>query len=64
MEYPLRPPLFNLSLFITPGENSSDARGGDSTSSGMDGFEWYNELRAMEAEVSGLTPAVSPIFDF
>ncbi|KAJ8628756.1 hypothetical protein MRB53_022079 [Persea americana] len=52
MEYPLRPPLFNLSLFITPGENSSDARGCDSASSEMDGFEWYNELRAMEAEVN------------
>ncbi|XP_010943078.2 THO complex subunit 5A [Elaeis guineensis] len=35
-EYPLRPPLFTLSLL----------------SDGPQGFEWYNELRAMEAEVN------------
>ncbi|KAK7310850.1 hypothetical protein RJT34_08611 [Clitoria ternatea] len=39
MEYPLRPPLFVLSL---PGENHDES----------DGLEWYNELRAMEAEVN------------
>lgn len=59
MEYPLRPPLFNLSLFITQDENSSGARGSGSASCEIDGIEWYNELRAMEAEVSGLTPAGS-----
>lgn len=36
-EYPLRPPLFTLSLL----------------SDGPQSFEWYNELRAMEAEVCG-----------
>ncbi|OVA15826.1 THO complex [Macleaya cordata] len=43
MEYPLRPPLFTLSLHtIFPGGNSSE----------RDSAEWYNELRAMEAEVN------------
>ncbi|XP_052202749.1 THO complex subunit 5A [Diospyros lotus] len=43
MEYPLRPPYFELSLCSTlPGENHSE---GDSS-------EWYNELLAMEAEVN------------
>ncbi|XP_020218905.1 THO complex subunit 5B [Cajanus cajan] len=42
MEYPLRPPLFALSICcISSGENH------DGT-----GLEWYNELRAMEAEVN------------
>lgn len=40
MEYPLRPPLFSLSL-------CSASSGGN----GKDIFEWYNELRYMEAEV-------------
>lgn len=41
MEYPLRPPLFALSLCTITGENHySD-----------DGSEWFNELRAIEAEV-------------
>jgi THO complex subunit 5 len=39
MEYPLRPPLFTLNMF---GENLEEAAD----------FEWYNELRAMEAEVN------------
>ncbi|MED6194895.1 hypothetical protein PIB30_032805 [Stylosanthes scabra] len=43
MEYPLRPPLFALSLRCLPtGENHYQ----------NDGLEWYNELRAMEAEVN------------
>lgn len=42
MEYPLRPPLFALSLYTTTGENNSEG----------DGSEWHNELRAMEAEVN------------
>ncbi|CAL5204678.1 unnamed protein product [Lathyrus oleraceus] len=43
MEYPLRPPLFALSLCRIPvGENHFK----------NDGLEWYNELRAMEAEVN------------
>ncbi|KAL2504238.1 THO complex subunit 5B [Abeliophyllum distichum] len=42
MEYPLRPPYFRLSLYTSRGENYSEA----------DGSEWYNELRAMEAEVN------------
>ncbi|KAH7523632.1 hypothetical protein FEM48_Zijuj06G0032600 [Ziziphus jujuba var. spinosa] len=42
MEYPLRPPLFALSLCTITGENHySD-----------DGSEWFNELRAIEAEVN------------
>ncbi|KAJ1397384.1 THO complex, subunit 5 [Sesbania bispinosa] len=43
MEYPLRPPLFALSLHCIPsGENHYE----------NDGLDWYNELRAMEAEVN------------
>lgn len=43
MEYPLRPSLFALSLrYIPSGGNHFE----------NDGLEWYNELRAMEAEVS------------
>ncbi|KAK7351642.1 hypothetical protein VNO77_11235 [Canavalia gladiata] len=43
MEYPLRPPLFSLTLrHISSGENH-DENGG---------LVWYNELRAMEAEVN------------
>ncbi|KAJ4841539.1 THO complex subunit 5B [Turnera subulata] len=41
MEYPLRPPLFDLNLYIS-GENHEV----------RNGSEWYNELRAMEAEVN------------
>ncbi|KAL2346411.1 hypothetical protein Fmac_000411 [Flemingia macrophylla] len=42
LEYPLRPPLFALSICcISSGENH------DAT-----GLEWHNELRAMEAEVN------------
>ncbi|CAK9135320.1 unnamed protein product [Ilex paraguariensis] len=43
VEYPLRPPLFALSLnTASHGENNSET----------DGSKWYNELRAMEAEVN------------
>lgn len=53
MEYPLRPPLFSLSLSTTPlGEISSTANQNGSLSCELDVFEWYNELRAMEAEVN------------
>ncbi|KHN22326.1 THO complex subunit 5 like [Glycine soja] len=42
MEYPLRPPLFALSIScISSGENHDET-----------GLEWYNELRAMEAAVN------------
>ncbi|KAJ9166241.1 hypothetical protein P3X46_021019 [Hevea brasiliensis] len=41
MEYPLRPPLFAVSL-SSSGENHVES----------DGSEWCNELRAMEAEVN------------
>ncbi|WVZ18258.1 hypothetical protein V8G54_005580 [Vigna mungo] len=42
MEYPLRPPLFALSVrCISSGEKRDKL-----------GLEWYNELRAMEAEVN------------
>ncbi|KAJ8763237.1 hypothetical protein K2173_026138 [Erythroxylum novogranatense] len=41
MEYPLRPPLFSLSLY-TSGENQDE----------NDSSACYNELRAMEAEVN------------
>ncbi|KAL5982479.1 hypothetical protein ACLOJK_016551 [Asimina triloba] len=52
MEYPLRPPLFTLSLSATvPGEPSDTAQG-DSVSHEKDGFEWYNELRSMETEIN------------
>ncbi|XP_028783942.1 THO complex subunit 5A [Neltuma alba] len=43
MEYPLRPPLFALTLSL----GSSGKRHQD-----KDGLDWYNELRAMEAEVN------------
>lgn len=43
MEYPVRPPLFSLNLL----SQSSDGK-----SSSFDQNEWYNELRAMEAEVN------------
>ena len=43
MEYPLRPPHFVLGLdTISSGGSNSES----------DGSEWYNELRAIEAEVS------------
>lgn len=43
MEYPLRPPLFALSFCGRPsGEYHIE----------NDGLEWYNELRAIEAEVN------------
>ncbi|PON65073.1 THO complex, subunit [Parasponia andersonii] len=42
MEYPLRPPLFTLGLYTSSGENVYED----------DGCEWYNELRAIEAEVN------------
>lgn len=43
MEYPLRPPLFKLDLLsVSPGRNYSS----------IDQSVWYNELRAMEAEVN------------
>lgn len=45
MEYPLRPPFFSLNLFRaanleTESETETEAN------------EWFNELRAMEGEVS------------
>nr|XP_043636399.1 THO complex subunit 5B-like [Erigeron canadensis] len=43
MEYPLRPPLFTLNLF-----RAATAE----TESGTEAYEWFNELRAMEAEVN------------
>lgn len=43
MEYPLRPPLFTLTL-------STTSIGGASHTDTVDS-DWYNELRAMEAEV-------------
>ncbi|XP_059638056.1 THO complex subunit 5A [Cornus florida] len=42
MEYPLRPPHFEINLYTQAGENHSDS----------DDSEWFNELRAMEAEVN------------
>ncbi|XP_044474652.1 THO complex subunit 5B-like isoform X2 [Mangifera indica] len=46
MEYPLRPPLFALSL----AEDQHDGNG----------YEWYNELRAMEGEVNLHTVKMLP----
>lgn len=43
MEYPLRPPLFTLRLYSNLLADKSCERLG---------FEWYNELRSMEAEVN------------
>ncbi|CAH2046880.1 unnamed protein product [Thlaspi arvense] len=40
MEYPLRPPLFSLSLHASGSDNGTNER------------DFYNELRAMEAEVN------------
>uniref|UniRef100_A0A1D1XZS6 THO complex subunit 5 n=2 Tax=Anthurium amnicola TaxID=1678845 RepID=A0A1D1XZS6_9ARAE len=45
MEHPLRPPLFSLSLV-------TDLPEGDSLPEENDGAKWFNELRAMEAEVN------------
>ncbi|KAL4334587.1 hypothetical protein GQ457_07G025480 [Hibiscus cannabinus] len=42
MEYPLRPPLFTVNLYSSPGESSSE----------KDYSGWHNEVRAMEAEVN------------
>lgn len=41
VEHPLRPPRFSLSLVV--GSSPADQRSS---------AEWFNELRAMEAEVS------------
>ncbi|MFS7911206.1 putative THO complex, subunit 5 protein [Helianthus anomalus] len=43
MEYPLRPPLFTLNLFRAASTE---------TESEAEANEWFNELRAMEAEVN------------
>lgn len=43
IEYPLRPPIFRLSLH---------SQSPDGNSSSIDHSVWYNELRAMEAEVN------------
>ncbi|PWA54493.1 THO complex, subunit 5 [Artemisia annua] len=43
MEYPLRPPFFNLNLFKAAATE---------TELGAEADEWFNELRAMEAEVN------------
>lgn len=59
MEYPLRPPLFSLSLHAS----SSSGNG-----NGANESDHYNELRAMEAEVSvkpilifySMTPTITP----
>ncbi|KAK4763363.1 hypothetical protein SAY86_009131 [Trapa natans] len=40
MEYPVRPPLFSLNIAASSGESRSGK------------FQWYNESRAMEAEVN------------
>lgn len=42
MEYPLRPPFFTLNLYTINSEENRDE---------SDDSDWYNELRAMEAEV-------------
>ncbi|XP_077212979.1 THO complex, subunit 5 [Tasmannia lanceolata] len=53
MEYPLRPPLFTLSLSTTiPGDISSNEAQDESLPCGKNGVKWCNELRAMEAEVN------------
>lgn len=43
MEYPLRPPFFTLNLYKAAATE---------TELGAEADEWFNELRAMEAEVS------------
>ncbi|XP_022982205.1 THO complex subunit 5B [Cucurbita maxima] len=43
MEYPLRPPFFTLNLYTINSEENRDE---------SDDSDWYNELRAMEAEVN------------
>lgn len=51
-EYPLRPPYFALSLSTALlGENHSESGGS----------EWYNELRAMEAEINVHTLKLIPL---
>lgn len=58
MEYPLRPPSFALRLFSDSLKPSlPDTKAGILDLSGVavlenSSFEWYNELRAMEAEVN------------
>lgn len=47
MEYPLRPPLFSLNLVT----GVTDPAEGDFLLDENDGAKWFNELRAMEAEV-------------
>ncbi|KAF4375451.1 hypothetical protein F8388_024110 [Cannabis sativa] len=42
VEYPLRPPFFSLNIYTSFEENPYED----------DGSEWYNELRAIEAEVN------------
>ncbi|XP_062076871.1 THO complex subunit 5B [Humulus lupulus] len=42
VEYPLRPPFFSLRIYTSFEENPYED----------DGSEWYNELRAIEAEVN------------
>ncbi|GKV10237.1 hypothetical protein SLEP1_g21632 [Rubroshorea leprosula] len=42
MEYPLRPPLFKVNLYSSPGEISS----------GNESPDWHNEVHAIEAEVN------------
>ncbi|CAN1323803.1 THO complex subunit 5B [Linum perenne] len=41
MEYPLRPPLFSLSICTSEGSQDE-----------ADSYKWFNELRAIEAEVN------------
>jgi hypothetical protein len=58
MEYPLRPPIFALGLSSDNLKPSlPDTKAGILDLSGAavlenSSFEWYNELRAMEAEVN------------
>lgn len=60
MEYPLRPPLFQLRLLSDslkpslPETRVGVLNASDATITKASGFEWYNELRTMEAEVMRL----------
>ncbi|KAK1315124.1 hypothetical protein QJS10_CPA06g02389 [Acorus calamus] len=52
-EYPLRPPLFTLSLLNNErGVGHADSAPNDLSINRMESSEWFNELRAMEAEVN------------
>lgn len=51
MEYPLRPPFFTLNLYTMNSEEKLDE---------SEDSNWYNELRAMEAEVRRKFILISP----